>query len=171
MVIKVYELLANKAYLIFVFKYQKYSTIPCTEQIPNIRSLKIQEEGFPHGPVIKTSSCNAEDTGSIPSQGGSHILWGSQTHLPQQLRLLWSTCVTFIEPRHCNFQSQCSAKEKPLQRETQTPQLESSPCSPQLEKAYPEQQRPSTAKNKQISKNIRRVIFYYNLSLINTNLN
>ena len=37
-------------------------------------------------------------------------------------------------------------QEKPPQREARTPQLESSPCSPQLEKARAQQRRPSTAK-------------------------
>ena len=39
-------------------------------------------------------------------------------------------------------------QEKPLQWAVRVPQLESSPISPQLEKAHSQQQRPDTAKNK-----------------------
>ena len=38
-------------------------------------------------------------------------------------------------------------QEKPLQGEARVLQLDSSPCSPQLEKASAQQQRPRTAKN------------------------
>jgi len=40
--------------------------------------------------------------------------------------------------------------EKPPQRETCTPQLESGPHSPQLEKAHTQQQRLSTTINKNL---------------------
>jgi len=43
-------------------------------------------------------------------------------------------------------------QEKPVQREAHTLQLATSPCSPLLEKACTQQQRPSTAKNKLIFK-------------------
>ena len=43
-------------------------------------------------------------------------------------------------------------QETPPQRETHAPQLESSPSSPQLEKAREQQQRPSATKNKYIFK-------------------
>ena len=45
-----------------------------------------------------------------------------------------------LEPMSCD--------EKPMQWKACALQLKSSPCSPQLEKALIEQQRPSTAKNK-----------------------
>ena len=58
-----------------------------------------------------------------------------------------------LEPVNCNYwslvsYSPCSAKEKPQQWEARAPQPESSPSSPQLEKACVEQWRLSTAKNK-----------------------
>ena len=57
-----------------------------------------------------------------------------------------SPCATTTEalaPRAHDPQQQ-----KPPQGEAHAPQLKSSPCSPQLEKAHRQQQRPSTAKNK-----------------------
>ena len=52
------------------------------------------------------------------------------------------------EPVLCNERGHCD--EKPAQ------QLESSPHSPQLQKAYTQQQRPTTAKNKQRNKHKER---------------
>ena len=45
-------------------------------------------------------------------------------------------------------------QEKPPQWEAHTPQLESSPHSPELEKAHMQQQRPSATKNKPMNKEI-----------------
>ena len=42
---------------------------------------------------------------------------------------------------------------------THVPQLESSPCSPQLEKAHTQQQRPSAAKNNRFKKKKKRKAF------------
>ena len=59
----------------------------------------------------------------------------SRAHTPQLLKPM---C-----PKACAPQ-----KEKPPLCEANTPQLESSPHSPQQEQAPTQQQRPSTAKNK-----------------------
>ena len=61
---------------------------------------------------------------------------GTQTH---ELQLL-SLCSTAHEPQ-----------EKPSQWEARMPQLKNSPHSLQLEKACVQQQRPSTATNKQMN--------------------
>ena len=34
-------------------------------------------KGFPGGPVVGTQPCNARDTGLIPGQGRSHMLWSN----------------------------------------------------------------------------------------------
>ena len=65
--------------------------------------------------------------GAILGPGGSHRLWG-------KLNL----CATTNEARALQ-------QEKPSQQEAHAPQPES-PCLPQLEKACPQQQRPSTTK-------------------------
>ena len=33
---------------------------------------------FPGGPVVKNSPANAEDTGSIPGPGRSHMTWSNK---------------------------------------------------------------------------------------------
>jgi len=70
--------------------------------------------------------------------------------------LLWedSTCLRATKPTRRNYwtqpQSLCSEQEKPLQWEAHIPQLESSPCSLQLEKAQDSNKDPVHAKiNKQ----------------------
>ena len=40
--------------------------------------IKNWHTNFPSGPVIKNLSANAEDTGSIPSLGRFHMLWGKK---------------------------------------------------------------------------------------------
>ena len=40
-------------------------------------TLKTQGLDFPEGPVVKYPPANAEDTGSIPGLGRSHMLWGN----------------------------------------------------------------------------------------------
>ena len=63
---------------------------------------------------------------------------------------LWATTA---EPTHCNYWSLCSPRahgaqqEQPPQQEAHIPTTKSSPCSPQLEKAHMQQQRPSAEKN------------------------
>ena len=60
-----------------------------------------------------------------------------------QLRSLRAATTEAHIPRSCALQ-----QEKPLQWEAWALQLESSPYSPQVEKAHMQQLRPSTAKNK-----------------------
>ena len=75
-------------------------------------------------------------------------------HAVEQLRqratttepVLQSPGATTTKPTHPR--AHVSQQEKPPQQETCSPQLESSPCFPQLEKAYLQQPRPSTAENK-----------------------
>ena len=82
-------------------------------------------------------------------------LHGQRIHLPMQKTqvrsLVWehSTCCRATKPMGHNYWARAPQQEKPPQWEAGTPQLESSPCSPQLEKTLKQQQRPSGAKNKQ----------------------
>ena len=45
----------------------------------------LMREGFPAGPVVKNLPCNAEDTGSIPGPGRSHMPRSNLAHVPQLL--------------------------------------------------------------------------------------
>ena len=50
--------------------------------------LKIKySRGFPCGSMVKNLPANAEDTGSTPGPGNSHMPWNNKTHVPQLLSL------------------------------------------------------------------------------------
>ena len=74
--------------------------------------------------------------GSIPGPGRSHMLQSNEAHVPQLLS------------QHSRVQQQ-----KPQQCEALTQQLESSPYSQKLEKAWAQQQKPITAKNERMNEN------------------
>ena len=82
--------------------------------------------------VKKNLSANAGNTGSIPGLGRSHMA-------AEQLSLCTTTEVQ--EPRACAPQ-----QEKQLQCKACALQLENSPYLLQLQKAYMQQQRLTTAK-------------------------
>ena len=46
---------------------------------------KMLSEGFPGGPLVKNTSCNARDTSLIPGPGRSHMPWSSYAWAPQLL--------------------------------------------------------------------------------------
>ena len=86
---------------------------------------------FLGGPLVKNPPANAVDMGLSPGLG--------------------STCFRATNPKSSNYRSPGSRararqQEKPLQWEVHTTQLESSPHSLQLEKAWAQQWRPSTVK-------------------------
>ena len=81
---------------------------------------------FPGGPVVKNQPANAGHTGLIPDPGRFYMLQGNLARVPQLLK-------------PTSFRAHALQQEKPLQWET---------CLPQLEKAYVQQGRSSTAKNK-----------------------
>ena len=89
---------------------------------------EIIEMDFPGGAVDKNLPANARDMGSIPGPGRFHMPRGHRACAAQLLSL--------------------PAQEKPLPREARAPQLEKSPCPPQLEKAQAQQQRSYIAKKK-----------------------
>ena len=102
------------------------------------------------GSVDKNLPANAGDMGLIPGPGGFHMPWNT----PQPLSLCSRT-------RELQLQSPCAAatearaprthapqQKKPLRWEAWALQLESSPCSPQLEKAHKQQWKPGQPKIK-----------------------
>ena len=101
--------------------------------------------GFPGGAVVKNLPANARDTGSSPGPGRSHMPRSSYARAPQLLSLCSRACKPqLLSPRTTTTEAReptarALQQEKPLQWEAR---------APQLEKARAQQQRPSTAKNK-----------------------
>ena len=102
--------------------------------------MKIKEEHFPGGPVVKNTPANAGDMGSNPNLGRFHMLWSSRA------------CAA------CHNYWACALQEKPLPWEAHTLQQESRSHLLQLEEAYTQQWRPSTAKNEIKTKNINQIV-------------
>ena len=93
--------------------------------------MKIKKEHVPGGPVVKNTPANAGDMGSNLSLGRFHVLWSNRAHAA------------------CHNCWACALQQgKPPQWGAHTLQQESRSHLPQLEKAYTQQWRPSTAKNK-----------------------
>ena len=96
--------------------------------------------------MVENPPANAEDTGSIPDPGRSHMSWSDWACVPQLLSLysraqelqLWKPT-----PPGAGGQQQ----EKPLQWTAYALQLERSQHLPQLEKS-PHSNEPSTTQNK-----------------------
>ena len=84
---------------------------------------------FLGGPVVRNPPSNAGDTGSVPGLGSFYRPQGSWGHGPQLLK-----------PSHPR--AHALQQKKPLQWEAHTPQPESGPHWPQLEKAHVPQWRP-----------------------------
>ena len=98
-------------------------------------TLKMLIQGFPGGAVVENLPANAEDIGSSPGLGRSHMPRSNWACEPQLLGLrVWSLC-------------SAATREAATVRGPRTA-MKSGPCSPQLEKALAQKRRPSTAKNK-----------------------
>ena len=86
--------------------------------------------------------------------GTSLVIQWLRIHLPMQRTCVPSliqedpTCCRTAKPVKPMHSRACSLQEKSPQWEAHVPQLESGPGSPQLEKIYVQQQRPSTVKSK-----------------------
>ena len=94
--------------------------------------FKKQNRGFPGGAVVENLPANAEDTGSSPGPGRSHMLQSNWACKPQLLSLcVWSLCST--------------TREAAIVRGPHTA-MKSGPRSPQLEEACAQKGRPNTAK-------------------------
>ena len=90
--------------------------------------------GFPGGAVVGNLPANAEDTGSGPGLGRSHMPRSGWAREPQLLSLrVWSL--------------RSATREAATVRGPRTA-MKSGLCSPQLEKALAQKRRPNTAKNK-----------------------
>ena len=84
--------------------------------------------GFPGGAVVKHPPANAEDMGSSPGPGRSHMPWSSWVREPQLLSLrIWSLC--------------SETREATIVRGPHTA-MQSGPHLPQLEKALTQKRRP-----------------------------
>ena len=77
-------------------------------------SWKIWPRDLPGGPTVKNLPANAGDTGSIPGQERSHVLWSNQTRVPQLLSLsagtreatAWEACAPQLKSSSCSTQWQ-----------------------------------------------------------------
>ena len=93
--------------------------------------------GFPGGAVVESLPANAENTGSSPGLGRSHMPWSDWAREPQRLSLrVWSPC--------------SATREAAIVRGPRTA-MKSVTRSPQLEKALAQKRRLNTAKKKKIN--------------------
>ena len=91
-------------------------------------------QGFPGGAVVGNLPANAEDTGSSPGLGGSHMPRSNWAREPQLLSLrVWSLC--------------SATREATIMRGPRTA-MKSGPHLPQLEKALTETKTQHSHKNK-----------------------
>ena len=97
---------------------------------------------FPGGSAVKNPPADAGDTGSIAGLGRPHLPWDNSAHAPQPLSLCSGAQeVQLLSPQAATAEAQapwilCPRQEKPPQGEAHEPQAESSPHSPQPEKAH-----------------------------------
>ena len=113
-------------------------------------SQRIPCRGFPGGTVVKNPPANAEEIGSSPCPGRSHMLRSNQARAPQLLSLHTRARKPQLQKPACLEPVLCN-KRSHLMRSLHTA-TKSSPRSPQLERAREQQRRPNAAKNKYINK-------------------
>ena len=95
---------------------------------------KYQLGGFPGGAVVESLPANAEDMGSSPGLGRSHMPRSGWAREPQLLSLrVWSLC--------------SATREAAIVRGLRTA-MRSGPHLPQLERALAQKRGPNTAINK-----------------------
>ena len=93
--------------------------------------IKNKGEGFPGGAVVENLPANAEDTGSSPGLGRSHMPRSNWAREPQLLSLrVWSLC--------------SATREAAMVRGPRIA-MKSGPRLPQLEKALAQKRRPNIA--------------------------
>ena len=91
-------------------------------------------EGFPGGAVVESLPANAEDTGSSPGLGRSHMPRSNYAREPELLSLrVWSLC--------------SATREAAIARGPRIA-MKSGPRLPQLEEALAQKRRPNPAINK-----------------------
>ena len=80
---------------------------------------KTDNRGFPGSSVVKNPPASAEDTGSIPDPGRSHIPWSNKARVPQLLSLCSRARQLQLQsqrPRARAPQQENHCDEKPLQQ-------------------------------------------------------
>ena len=109
-----------------------------------MRKLRLRkaEPGFPGGAVVENLPANAEDTGSSPGLGRSHMPRSSWAREPQLLSLhVWSPC--------------SATREATIVRRLRTA-MRSGPRLPRLEKALAQKRRPNIAINQSINQSFKK---------------
>ena len=105
---------------------------PNSIQLSQVFCFKNFLLGFPGGAVVESLPANAENTGSSPGLGRSHMPWSDWAREPQRLSLrVWSPC--------------SATREAGIVRGPRTA-MKSVTRSPQLEKACTQQRRQNAAK-------------------------
>ena len=94
---------------------------------------EVAQRDFTGDVMVRNPPVDVGDMGSFPGLGRFHMPWGNWDHATTTKPMLSRACTP--------------QQKKPLQWEVPALQLESSPHSPQLEKACAKQQRPSAATN------------------------
>ena len=140
-------------------------TVECLNSVKSLRHVRVfsgeEQLSAQKGTALLQNSvglCCDSLTGISYSTQLWGLLWWSSgcSHLPMQgtwvQSLVWENpaCCGAMKPMHHNYCVCVPQQDKPPQL-AWAPQLESSLCSPQLEKACMQQWRPSTAKNKLIN--------------------
>ena len=59
--------------------------------------------GFPGGTVVKNLPANAEDTGSSPRLGRSHMPWSNKACVPQLLNMCSRACKSQLLSPHATI--------------------------------------------------------------------
>ena len=108
--------------------------------------LNVQHLDFPGGTVVKNPPANAEDTGSSPGPGRSHMSRSHYAHAPQLLSLPSGARVPQYQSLHA--QSPCSATREATAVRSPRTATKSSPRSLQLERAGHSNEEPKAARNK-----------------------
>ena len=102
------------------------------------RKSKSEERGLPGGSGVSSLPARAGDTGLVPGPGKSHMLWGKKAHAPQLLSLCsraWELQLLSPHGSPRALERMLHTKRRHRNEKPCTPQLESSPLSPQLGKS------------------------------------
>ena len=118
------------------------------------KNKKLEAWDFPGGPVVKNPPANTQDMGFIPGPGRSHMAKSKEP----MYHNYWAHT---LEPTGCNswacrpqYWSLCAPESRCHNRRSHVSEkpctvTKSSPCLPQLEKAWKQQWGTSTGKKKQ----------------------
>ena len=124
---------------------QKVKRLPAM-QVDLGSILKSKGQDFSDGPLVKKPPANAGHTGLILLHKIPHAAKQLSLQVTTTEPVLYSLWATVTEAHSST--AHIPKQEKPPQWEVNTPQLQSSPYLPQLEKDHMQQQRLSAIKNK-----------------------